>query len=151
VKKLLGVLVAGIIVGAALAACGGAGAPAPNPTDPLISIHAEGGMCVYGSGCSRDTEILQNGSFTIKDGSGATINGQLDDATLTQLKDAIKAADFAEIKSKPFTDTCPIAFDGQKYIFTIHRDGQPEELDSCVYALDMESPLFRVDYQGTAE
>src|SRR5262249_29943352 len=74
-----------------LAACGGAAAP--KPTDPLVSIHAEGGMCVYG-GCSRDTTILQDGSYTIKDGSGKDINGTIDAATLDALKAAIASADF---------------------------------------------------------
>jgi hypothetical protein len=134
-----------ISAGLLLAGCAGS-APTPNPTDPLLSVHAEGGLCVYGC-CSRDISILQNGTYTVKQGSGQASSGALDSAALARLKQAIAAADFNAIRSKPFTGICPIAADGQEYTFTFYRPGGATEvLDSCKSALDMTSPLFKVDY-----
>jgi len=118
---------------------------AANSKDPLVTIHAEGGLCVYGA-CGQDTVILQDGSFTVKNGSGEERTGQLDGATLASLKQAIDGADFEAIKSKPFTDICPIAYDGQQYTFTFYRGGTTEVLDSCQYELDSTSPMFKTDY-----
>jgi hypothetical protein len=119
--------------------------PAANPTDPLMSIHAEGGLYVYGL-CTRDTVILQNGTIIVNDGSGTATSQMLDAAALARLKQAIDTADFAAIKSKPFNGTCPTAFDGQKHIFTFYLPGRTEVLDNCEIALDMSSPLFKFDY-----
>lgn len=129
-----------------LAGCRSASAATSNPTDPLVSIHGEGGLCVYG-GCSRDIIVLQNGTYTVKNGPNDQTSGALDAAALAQLKQAIDTADFNAIRSKPFTDTCPIAYDGQQYTYTFYKTGGGTEvLDSCKYALDMSSPLFKVDY-----
>ncbi len=119
--------------------------PAVNPTDPLMSIHAEGGLCVYG-GCSRDTVILQNGTIIVNDGSGTATTQTLSAEALAQLKQAIDTADFAAIQSKQFTGTCPIAYDGQEYTFTFYQAGVKYVLDSCKVALDMSSPMFKTDY-----
>ena len=111
-----------------------------------MSLHAEGGLCVYG-GCSRDITVLQNGTYSVKDGSGKTTSGALDAAMLAQLRQAIAGADFNAIRSKPFTGTCPIAADGQEYTFTFYTaGGGTEVLDSCKVELDMSSAMFRVDY-----
>lgn len=120
--------------------------PTADPNSPLVSIHAEGGMCVYG-GCSRDTVILNSGSYTIKDGSGQNSSGTLSADALAQLKSAIDGADWKAINAKPFTGTCPIAFDGQEFTFTFHKaDGSTEVLDSCKVDLDINTVLFKVDY-----
>jgi hypothetical protein len=120
-------------------------AQAANSRDPLVSIHAEGGLCVYGA-CGQDTAILQDGSFTVKNGSGEERTGQLDSATLATLRQEIDKADFEAIKAKPFTGTCPIAYDGQEYTFTFYRGDTTEVLDSCKYELDLTSPMFKIDY-----
>ena len=145
-KRLLIGIVLAVTFGAVMAGCAAAQAATPKPTDPLVSIHAEGGLCVYG-GCSRDVTVLQNGTYTVKDGSGKTTSSALDDATLGQLKQAIDEADFDAIRAKPFTDTCPIAYDGQEYTFTFYKaSGATEVVDSCRAALDMSSVMFKVDY-----
>jgi hypothetical protein len=145
-RKFIGTLLLMGIGLFVLAGCQSAQAATPNPTDPLVSIHSEGGLCVYG-GCSRDVVVLQNGTYTVKDGSGQATSGALDAAALTQLKQTIDTADFNAIKSKPFTDTCPIAYDGQEYTFTFYKaGGATEVLDSCKVALDMSSPMFKIDY-----
>jgi hypothetical protein len=138
-------LLIGMMLAVLVAGCAAAGAATPKQTDPLVSIHAEGGLCVYG-GCSRDVMVLQNGTYTVKDGSGQTTSGALDDATLGQLKQAIDGADFEAIRSKPFTGTCPIAYDGQEYIFTFYKGAKSEVVDSCKAELDMNSVMFKVDY-----
>lgn len=144
-RVLIGITLA-VIAGVVLAGCATAQAATPKPTDPLVSVHSEGGLCVYG-GCSRDVMVLQNGTYTVKDGSGKTTSGALDAAALTQLKQAVNGADFNAIRSKPFTGTCPIAYDGQEYTFTLYKaGGGTEVLDSCKVELDMNSAMFKVDY-----
>jgi hypothetical protein len=54
----------------------------------------------------------------------------------------IEQADFEAIKSHPFTDTCPIAFDGQEIIYTFTIVGRSERIDSCQVVVDPANPLF---------
>ena len=54
----------------------------------------------------------------------------------------IEQADFDAIKSQPFTDTCPIAFDGQQFVYTFSVTGGSERIDSCQVVVDPENPLF---------
>ena len=55
---------------------------------------------------------------------------------------AIGAADFEAIRSRPFTGTCPIAFDGQEIIFDFGAAAAIERVASCQVAIDWSDPLF---------
>jgi hypothetical protein len=68
--------------------------------------------------------------------------GVVPDATLQALTTEIEQADFAAIKSRPFTDTCPIAFDGQQLIYTFATPAGSERIDSCQVIVDPAHPLF---------
>ena len=54
----------------------------------------------------------------------------------------VHQADFEAIKSHPFTDTCPIAFDGQQFIYTFTIGAGSERIDSCEVVVDPANPLF---------
>ena len=54
----------------------------------------------------------------------------------------IEQADFEAILSQPFTDTCPIAFDGQQFTYTFSVGGESVKIDSCVVVVDPADPLF---------
>ena len=54
----------------------------------------------------------------------------------------VEQADFEAIKSQPFTDTCPIAFDGQQVIYTFWIVTHSEQIDSCQVVVDPANPLF---------
>ncbi len=117
-------------------------APKLGAHDPLLTIQTRGGMCVNGS-CEAETQINTDGSFTAADGTGAQTTGTLDAATLAALTQQIAATDFAQLKAQPFTGTCPIAYDGQEYIYTFHTVSGPQTIESCAVAIDEHSPLFQ--------
>ena len=124
--------------------------PAPDSTaepkigadDTLLSIRAEGGMCVDG-GCWSEKQIKVDGSFTAADNTGAEKTGTLDAARVAELTQQIAATDFEQLKAQPFTGTCPLAFDGQEYIYTFQTVSGPETIASCKVAIDESSPLFQ--------
>jgi hypothetical protein len=136
-----------------LVACGVAQQPSVNPgpnsseepkigvKDPLLTIRAEGGMCVDGP-CWSEKQINADGSYTATDNTGAQSNGTLNAAQIAELTQQIAAADFDAIKAQPFTGTCPIAYDGQEYIYTFHTLSGPQTIASCTVGIDENSPLF---------
>jgi hypothetical protein len=48
------------------------------------------------------------------------------------------------IESRPFTDLCPTAYDGQEtiYIFTVGLGTALERIASCEVEVDLSDPLF---------
>lgn len=77
----------------------------------------------------------------------ATGDAPADLGTLSEiLRDALATeianADFDAIRSHPFTDTCPIAYDGQQVIYTFATAGGPVRIDSCEVVVDPAHPLF---------
>ena len=124
--------------------------PAPDSTaapklgaqDTLLTIRTEGGMCVNG-GCWSETQIKADGAFTAADNTGAQTSGTLDAAHVAALTQQIAATDFEQIKSQPFTGTCPRAFDGQEHIYTFQTVSGPQTIASCKVAIDANSPLFQ--------
>ena len=110
--------------------------------DTLLTIRTEGGMCVNG-GCWSEKQIKADGSFTAADNTGAQTTGTLGAATVAELTQQIAATDFEQLKAKPFTGTCPVAFDGQEYIYTFQTAGGPQTLASCTVEIDENSPLFQ--------
>jgi hypothetical protein len=124
--------------------------PAPdNAVRPKIGVHAtlvtirsEGGNCMNG-GCWSEQQIKADGSFTTADNTGAKRSGTLDTAAVAQLTQQIAATDFEQVKAKPFTGTCPVAFDGQEHIYTFQTLSGPQTIASCKVAIDENSPLFQ--------
>jgi hypothetical protein len=68
--------------------------------------------------------------------------GFVDPDLLAELKDAIAAADFAEIRGHPFTDTCPVAFDGQEIVVDFGTATGTEHIEGCQVAIDWAAPPF---------
>jgi hypothetical protein len=60
-------------------------------------------------------------------------------ATLTA---AIQATDYAALRAHPFTDVCPIAFDGQELVFEFGVGTGTQRIASCEVAIDWGHPLF---------
>lgn len=114
----------------------------PGGAAPLIKITTNGGMCPNG-GCSTSIEIAPDGTFHAADSTGANHSGTLDPALAAALVDLVAKADFAEMRSHPFTGTCPIAYDGQEYVYTFHTAGGDETIASCQVAVDATAPLFQ--------
>lgn len=145
-----------------LAACGVAEQPtaqtittpvaSPSPTDSadpkigahdtILTIRTRGGHCMDGE-CWSEKQIKADGSFTAADSTGAQKNGRLDADRVAELIQQIAATDFVQLKAQPFTGTCPIAFDGQEYIYTFQTLSGPQTIESCAVGIDENSPLFQ--------
>src|SRR5687767_5902747 len=134
-----------VVLGLLLLSACGAGQPEavqptkPAPTvqvqpgqvaGPLLEIDLTGGHCLAGQ-CSRHILFDNNGHLVIKEGSGAIVEADLQQAELEQLRSQIAAADFATIQATPFTDICPIAYDGQEQTFHFSTAQGIVSLASC--------------------
>jgi hypothetical protein len=124
---------------------------APAPDAPLLTLRAEGGFCMYGSGCTSVLVLRHDGSYTLVHGDGTTLTGRIAAEAVAGLEAAIAQADFAEIRSRPFADTCPIAYDGQEWIYTFHMAAGDEVIASCEVAIDQAAAPFREVEAITAE
>jgi len=150
------VLAALSLLGAAVVACSSVAptsSPTPSPTVappsvvaatpfafPLVSVEMRGGECPSGS-CDRLLNIEADGSIhevIPKDRVLGTAPPEVIDA----LRVEVEQADYLKIRSKPFTGTCPIAFDGQETIYTFHVTTGDREIASCTVAIDPADPLF---------
>jgi len=148
-----------LAVGLLVAACGSASAPASASLPPsseapsatsappsaaadgiLLTVETVGGHCIQGS-CDSTITIDSNGKaqqLKPEPKDLGTVPADVVDALVVE----IDQADFDAITSQPFTDTCPIAFDGQQFIYTFTIDGGSERIDSCAVVVDPEAPLF---------
>lgn len=61
---------------------------------------------------------------------------------LAELQLAIAEADFAAIKARPFTDTCPTAYDGMEIVVDFATANGTEHIEGCQVAIDWASPPF---------
>jgi hypothetical protein len=66
----------------------------------------------------------------------------VDQVTFEGLTTEIAQADFLALKSRPFTGTCPIAFDGQETIYTFATASGSERIATCEVDVDPAAPLF---------
>jgi len=107
----------------------------------LIKIEATGGLCPYGE-CNSELIIFNNGFYNSSTNNKQEKVGNLDEIDLLDLKQLIKNSNFKDIKSKPFTGTCPIAYDGQEDIYTFFFDKGTESISDCNYELNYDEGLF---------
>lgn len=119
-----------------------AGAPKIGASHTVLTIRTNGGLCTYGP-CWSEKQIRPDGSYHAEDGTGAKKDGTLDEAQVMELTQLIAAANFEEIRSHSFVGTCPIAFDGQEFVYTFQTMSGPETIASCQVAIDENSPLFK--------
>jgi len=68
--------------------------------------------------------------------------GTVPDRGLEALNTEIAQADFAALTSRPFTGTCPIAFDGQETVYTFAIGSDIHRIASCEVVVDPAAPLF---------
>ena len=113
--------------------------PTPEPF-PLVSIEWRGGECPSGL-CTRLVNIEGDGRFhevIPKD----QVTGRVPPDLLDALQVEIERANYPLILSRPFTGTCPIAYDGQQVIYTFHVSTGDRTVDACKVAIDPNHPLF---------
>ena len=121
-----------------LAACGDAAAPGdtapitvptttapatialPDPDEVIFEVHRGGGLCVDGP-CSTTYSVYGDGRVELN-GEGSMVIAEGGLAALV----AELAAGSGQLR--PFTGTCPEAYDGPRYTYRF----QGSEIDSCV-------------------
>jgi hypothetical protein len=113
--------------------------PTPEPF-PLLSIETKGGECSTGL-CTRLVNIEGDGRLhevIPKDQVIGVVPAPLLDALHVE----IEQANYPLILSRPFTGTCPTAYDGQQVIYTFHVSTGDRTVDACKVAIDPNHPLF---------
>lgn len=152
-------LVAAVLALASVAACATAGpsdvpaSPTPSGTAapsvvavdtpsvfPLVSVEYRGGECPSGT-CDRLLNIEADGRIhevIPKD----RVLGTAPPEVIEALRTEVEQADYQTIRSRPFTDTCPTAYDGQEAIYTFHITTGDREIASCDVAIDPSEPVF---------
>lgn len=111
------------------------------PEDILLGVVWQGGLCPYGM-CGMEVIFYQDGSFDVTNSSGEGWEGIIEDAVLVNLRREIENADFDMIRSRPFTDMCPTAYDGAELIYTFYASEGVEVISSCEYVIDGDLELF---------
>jgi hypothetical protein len=128
-----------VVAGLALAGCS---TSVPRPiVGPLVMVEMRGGLCADGGTCDSMVILDRDGRVH---GAAKPPNalGRVDGQAMAALTAAIKATDFAALRSHPFTGECPTAFDGQELIFEISVGAGRERIASCAVDIDWRGPLF---------
>jgi hypothetical protein len=115
--------------------------PTPEPAGTLLTVGTRGGLCADGP-CGSTIVVERDGRIREAAKPPNEI-GLVSAAALAALEDAIAKTDFAELKSHPFTGTCPVAFDGQEIVYEFAAPDGVERIASCEVEIDAASPLFR--------
>jgi hypothetical protein len=112
----------------------------PDLTSPLVTVTTRGGDCLDGP-CGSTTVIERDGRVHQTAPTDANL-GQLPGDILSALTVAIRATDFAAVRSVPFVGECPTAFDGQETIYEFGAPGGVERIASCESKVDPAQPVF---------
>ena len=113
----------------------------PASTLPLVTVTTRGGECPEGP-CGSTLVIERDGR--LRQAAPETFDiGQVTPEALAVLDGAIKTADFAAIRSRPFTGECPVNFDGQEVIYEFGAPSGAERIASCETEIDSDHPLCR--------
>jgi hypothetical protein len=107
---------------------------------PLVIVETRGGECPRGP-CGSTIAIDPDGRVHATAPTRADL-GMLSEANLDALQVEVARADFAVLESRPFTDTCPTAFDGQETIYTFATASGAVRIASCEVVVDPAAPLY---------
>jgi hypothetical protein len=143
----LALLIQLVAAASLLAGCVAQGSPAvvsptprSTPAGPLVTVETRGGECPDGA-CGSTIVIEADGRVHATAPTAAEL-GSLPGITLDGLATEISKTDFGALKSRPFTGTCPIAFDGQETIYTFGTASGAERIASCEVEVDPSGPVF---------
>lgn len=105
----------------------------------LLKIETSGGLCPGNVTCSSRISIQSDGSWI----TDSNTKGKISLSKIEKLENLIDSTDFAAMKEKKFTDTCPTAYDGQESIYTFYTLSGEERISSCETEIDNNAPLFK--------
>ena len=112
----------------------------PVPAGPLVTMTTRGGECPEGM-CGSAVVIERDGRVHRVAPDSAEL-GTVPPNPLAALDTLIRTTNFDAIRARPFTGTCPMAYDGQEVIFEFGAPGGIERIASCETEIDPDSPLF---------
>lgn len=124
----------------ASACISGISVPLPVATGALVTVQTRGGLCVDGP-CGT-TIVIERDGRVHQAAKPPNDLGIVPPAALAALDAAIRTADFAALKSHPFTGECPTAFDGQEIVFEFGAPGGVQRIATCEVDVDFGLPLF---------
>lgn len=107
----------------------------------ILNVVFMGGLCQYGV-CSQQIDFYEDGTVLAQSGNDTTTVKQIEPEFMERLVNESEAADFDDIRSVPFTEICPTAYDGQETVFSFFLSTGPEVVASCSVQVDMSHPLF---------
>src|SRR5688500_5360737 len=131
-----------VVLGAMLAGCQSipaVGSLLPG-SGPLVTVTVHGGECPEGP-CGSTTVVERDGRVH-QTAPVAAEMGALTGDLLAALHTAVKNTDFAAIRARPFTGECPVAFDGQEFIYEFGSPGGTQRIATCETDVDPNHPLF---------
>ena len=105
-----------------------------------MAVTTRGGLCAPGT-CNATTLVERDGLVHISTKPPNQL-GVVPADKLAALEQQIAVADYEEIRSHPFTGTCPTAFDGLELVYEFNAPAGIELIESCQVEIDYESPLF---------
>lgn len=114
--------------------------PSPVATGVLLTVETRGGLCADGP-CGTTVFVERDGTVH-QAAKPPNELGVVPDAALAALDEAIRTSDFAELRSHPFTGTCPTAVDGQEIVFEFGAPGGIERIATCEVEVDFNAQLF---------
>jgi hypothetical protein len=122
------------------AGCGAVADTSPSPPGVLLTVETRGGLCPGGP-CGR-TIVVERDGRVHEAAKPPNDLGVVPAEPLAALDLAIRTTDFAQLRSRPFTGTCPTAYDGQEVVFEFGAPGGVERIASCEVEVDPSAPLF---------
>jgi hypothetical protein len=134
-----------LVAAVALGGCGGSSSAtfatsAPAAARPLVVVETRGGECPRAA-CGS-TVIIESGGRVHSTAPTPAELGSVPESILDGLATEIARTDFEELKSHPFTGTCPVAYDGQETVYTFSTSSGHERIASCEVQIDPSDPLF---------
>jgi hypothetical protein len=112
----------------------------PVGSGPLVTVTAHGGECPEGM-CESVVAIERDGRVHRVKPSKEDI-GVVPANELAGLDTVVRTTDFDAIRARPFTGTCPMAYDGQEIVYEFGAPGGIERVASCETEIDPDAPAF---------
>jgi hypothetical protein len=140
-----GSLAATIVVAVLVVACGHAtptvlAVPSAPSGGPLVIVETRGGECPNGA-CGTRIVIETDGRVHASAPAPIELRHLTVDM-VEALGKEVGRADFARLRTKSFTGTCPTTYDGQETVYTFATTTGTERIASCEFVVDPANPLF---------
>jgi hypothetical protein len=112
----------------------------PVAAGPLVTMTTRGGECPEGM-CGSAVVIERDGRVHRNAPDPAEL-GTVPPTVLATLDTLVRTADFDAIRARPFTGTCPMAYDGQEVVYEFGAPGGTQRVASCETEIDPNQPVF---------